>query len=348
MFKFANEQYFYVYLIIPILVLLVILAWRWRKKVITNFADSELHQFLFPDVSEAKIKTKLILQLLAIAFLILALARPQSGAKLQEVKREGADIIVALDVSNSMLAEDLIPNRLERAKQNISTMVDDLRGDRIGLIVFAGEAFMQLPITTDYNAARMFLRSTTTEAVSTQGTAIGAAIDLARKAFETSSKPENTKVLVVISDGENHEDDPIKAAKNAVKDGIKIYTVGIGSLKGTPIPNFHRGKRIGYKTDKEGNTVLTKLDEETLIELANVGDGKYYRTSNTLNGLKEIKKEIDKLEKQEMEAKMFTEYEELFQYFVALALILLTLDFFINKKKSKWLEKINLFSKQES
>jgi Ca-activated chloride channel homolog len=345
MFKFASNQYFYAYLIVPILIILIVYTWRWRKNVLKSFADSNLHQFIFPEVSDAKIKLKIILQLLAISFLILALARPQSGAKLQEVKREGADIIVALDVSNSMLAEDLIPNRLERAKQNISTMVDDLKGDRIGLILFAGEAIMQLPITTDYNAARMFLRSTTTEAVSTQGTAIGAAINLAKKAFESSSKPEHTKVMIIISDGENHEDDPIKVAKEAVEDGIKIYTVGIGSIKGTPIPNFQRGKKVGFKTDKEGSTVLTKLDETTLIELASIGGGSYYRTSNTTNGLKEIKKEIDRLEKTEMEAKMFTEYEELFQYFVALALILLTIDFFVSKKKSKWLEKINLFSK---
>ena len=349
MLRFSHIEYLYGLFLIPVLLIIFIIMWRWRKNAIKRFGDYELVLKLMPNLSDAKTLTKLTFQLIAFAFLIFAIAGPQMGSKLEEIKREGADIVIALDVSNSMLAEDLAPNRLERAKQSMLKLIDELNGDRLGIIVFAGEAFVQLPITTDYSAAKLFINTINTEIVPTQGTAIGTAIQLAVKSFGEPSENnlKKNKAIIIITDGENHEDDAINEAKNAVDQGIIIHTIGMGSPNGSPIPTLSNGIKTGYRKDKEGQTVVTKLNEQMLQDIASSGKGIYIRATNSKNGLDILMKEFEKMDKQEYDSKSFTEYEEQFQYFVALALLFLTLDFFVSRRKIKWLEKINLFEEKK-
>jgi Ca-activated chloride channel family protein len=281
--------------------------------------------------------------MIGYALLIIGIANPQTGSKLVEGERKGIDIMIALDVSNSMLAEDIQPNRLERAKQAISKLIDKLGNDRIGIIVFAGNAYMQLPITTDYAAAKMFLSTITTRIVPTQGTAIGEAIDMAIGSFDDET---HSRAIIIITDGENHEDEPVKSAENAAEQGIYVYTIGMGLLEGAPIPEYNKyNRRIGYKKDRQGSTVVTKLNEAMLQQIASAGNGVYVRANNTQSGLKTVFDEINSLEKTKFESKIFSDYENRFQYFIALSLIFIVLELFIFERKSKWLSKINLFGK---
>jgi Ca-activated chloride channel homolog len=343
MFRFENPYYLYALLLIPVMFILYLLMLNWKKRKLNEFGDLPVIMKLLPDISSFKTKSKIFLQLLAFSSLIIGIANPQLGSKLQEVKREGVDVILALDVSNSMLAEDLSPNRLERAKRGIAQFVDQLKGDRLGLIVFAGEAYVQLPITTDYAAAKMFLTTINTDIVPTQGTAIGSAIDLSVKSFGERNDERKSRVIIILSDGEDHQDDPIQAAKSASEEGIIIHTIGLGSPQGSPIPVYKNNKPAGYKTDKEGNTVVTRLDEETLQQIASVGKGLYVRASNAEMGLKLITTEINKMEKQEIEMQMYSDFEDQFQYFIAFALLLLTLDFFTGERKNRWFKGVNIF-----
>jgi Ca-activated chloride channel homolog len=281
------------------------------------------------------------LLMLALAFFIVGAARPQLGSKLKKIQREGVEIVIALDVSNSMLAEDIQPNRLERAKRAISRLVDRLNDDKIGLIVFAGEAYTQLPITTDYNSAKLFLEAVNTEIVPRQGTAIGAAINLALRSFTPGGIAN--KAIIIITDGENHEDDPVSAAQEAVKNGIVVHTIGMGLPQGSPIP-VQRGGQTDYMRDREGNVVITRLDEPMLEQIAAGGNGIYVRANNAQVGLNVLFDEINKLEKEEMDTLVYSEYEDQFQYFFAIGLLLLVLDFFIPERKNKYLMKVKLFS----
>jgi Ca-activated chloride channel family protein len=277
---------------------------------------------------------------------IIGIVNPQSGTKLEEVKRKGADLMICLDVSNSMKAEDLKPNRLEKAKQSISKLVDKLEGDRIGIIVFGGEAYVQLPITTDYAAAKLFLESINTEMIPTQGTAIGAAIDLAVESF---GKDEGkNKAILIITDGENHEDNAVKAAESAAEKGITIHAIGMGSVDGAPIPIYKNNVREGFRKDKEGNTVITKLDEKTLQEIATAGNGIFVRATNADAGLNYVLDAIGKLEKKEFESKMYSDYEDRFQWFIAAAFILLLIETFLTERKSKLYQQLNLFNDKKS
>jgi Ca-activated chloride channel family protein len=275
---------------------------------------------LFPDVSPCKKSLEIYLICYRIfRFLIIGIVNPQVGTKLEEVKRKGADLMICLDVSNSMKAEDLQPSRLEKSKQALSKLIDNLEGDRVGIIVFGGQAYVQLPITTDYAAAKMFLASISTDMVPTQGTAIGKAIDLAVESF---GKDEGkNKAIVIITDGENHEDDAIAAAETAVEKGITIHTIGMGSENGAPIPIYKNEVKEGYRKDKDGNTVVTKLNEPMLQQIAGAGSGIYVRATNSDAGLKNVLDAIDKLEKKQFESKMFSDYEDRFQWFVAAALV---------------------------
>ncbi|MGY8953655.1 MAG: VWA domain-containing protein, partial [Flavobacteriales bacterium] len=277
----------------------------------------------------------------AFACLIISLANPQIGSKLQEVKREGVDIIVALDLSNSMLAEDFSPNRLEKSKRSISKLVDRLHADRIGIVVFAGEAYVQLPLTSDYAAAKLFLRSVSTDIMPTQGTAIGEAIGLSAKSFDEQSKAG--KAIIIITDGENHEGDATAAASAAAEKNIKVFTVGMGSSKGVPIPVYRGGQRVDYRKDRDGNSIVTRLNEDMLKEIAAAGSGKYIRASNAGTGLDIIMDELDNMEKAEYGTKMFSDYEDRFQYPLALGLLLLIIEFFISEKRNRWLMDMNLF-----
>jgi Ca-activated chloride channel homolog len=337
MFRFSHSEYLYALLLIPFLLLIFGMMWKWRKKAFEAFGEWPVISQLIPDSSDSKTKIKLALQLTGFFFLVIAIAGPQMGTKLEEIKREGSDIVIALDISNSMLAEDLSPNRLERAKQYISKLIDDMHGNRLGMVVFAGESFVQLPITTDYAAAKLFINTINTDLIQSQGTAIGNAISLAVKSFglENESTLQKNKAIIIITDGENHEDDALGEATEAAKNGIFVHTIGMGSDQGAPIPIYKNGVRTGFRKDKEGNTVVTKMNESMLQELATAGKGIYVRAANSRNSLKIL---MD-------ETVQFSDYDDKFQYFVALALFFLSLDFFISRRKSKWMSKIKLFEK---
>lgn len=340
LFRFANPAFLYLLLILPVLLLLYIINEIRKKKAIRRLGDTTMVTTLLPEMSKSRPLIKFILLLLAITSGIIMLARPQFGSKLQDVKKQGVEVVIALDVSNSMLAQDIQPNRLTRAKQAISRLVDKMENDKIGLIVFAGDAYTQIPITTDYVSAKMFLSTISPDMVPKQGTAIGAAIDLGMKSFS----PDNSKskAMIIITDGENHVDDPVKSAEEAAKKGIVIYTIGIGSTEGVPIPITVNGKSE-YLKDASGNTVITKLDEDILKKIAIATGGSYVRASNSNIGLDEIYNQIKKLKKQELESTMYSEYNDQFQIFAAIMLFLVFAEFMIMDRKNRKLANIRLF-----
>lgn len=344
MFRFAHPVYLYWLALVPVAALLFILMRYSKKKAVKKFSDSILFNQLASEVSNSKPVLKIILFLFAYSLVVIGLANPQIGTKLEEVKREGVDIIIALDVSNSMKAEDIKPSRLERSKQAISRLIDKLENDRIGIIVFAGNAYVQLPITTDFAAAKLFLSSIDTDIIPTQGTAIGSAIDLATESFV--GQDNKHKALVIITDGENHEDDAIDAAKNANEKGVIIHTIGMGSPEGAPIPVYRNGVQVDFMKDHDGNTVITKLDQIGLEKIAAEGKGQFIRASNSDDGLNTILNEITKMDKKSFGTKMFTEYEDRFQYFIGAGLLFLLIEFMISNRKSKFMQRINLFGEE--
>jgi Ca-activated chloride channel family protein len=343
MWRFEHIDYLYALLLIPFFSGLFTLYLLWKKKAIRNFGEWPVIAQLMPLMSTRKLTFKFVLLMLAYGFLVIALANPQIGSKMEKVQRKGADLVIALDVSNSMLTEDIRPNRLTRATQGITKLIDRLEGDRIGIVVFAGKAYVQLPITTDYAAAKMFLSTISTQMVPTQGTAIGDAIDLAIQGF---GEDERSKAIIIITDGENHEGNVMESAKTATEKGIKIFTIGMGSPDGSPIPLYDQfGRQTGYKTDRQGQIIISKLDETTLQQLASAGNGIYVRASTGQDGLGRILEEINALEKQEIETKTFSEYEGRFQYFLAISLLFLLLELLVPERKSRWTDKIRLFNR---
>ena len=328
MLYFAAIKYLWLLLLVPVLPLLYALSLALRRRRLAKLGDPAAAARLMPHYSRAKGWIRLILVDLAVGLLAIALARPQIGAKLAERETRGAEIMICLDVSNSMLAEDYSPNRLERAKLAISRLVDRLRDDRIGLIIFAGKPFVQLPITTDYVSAKMFLSSIGPDSVPVQGTAIGDAVLTAVKSF--SSPSEKSRAIILITDGENHEDDAVAAAKQAAEAGVKLYTIGVGSPEGQPI-------RLNGELlkDKDGNIVVTKLDEGTLRKMAQVGGGAYVRAGNEEFGLNPIIDDLCRLEDEHFKSVVFEEYDEQYMYFVAAALVLLAVAFLIGDRRAK-------------
>ena len=341
LFRFANSEYLWALLVIPVLTLFFVWSRIKRRQLLRKFGNEDTISLLMPFASRFRPVLKFVILMLALASVIIGIARPQFGAKLKKVKREGIELIIALDVSNSMMAEDIKPNRLDRAKLAISRLVDRLKDDKIGLIVFAGDAYTQLPITTDYNSAKLFLNSINTQIVPKQGTAIGAAIGLAERSFTPDSK--SNKAIIVITDGENHEDDAVAAATAAAEKGIVIHTIGMGLPQGSPIPVLRNGQ-TEYLKDGSGNVVVTKLDEATLEKVAAAGEGIYIRANNAQVGLNTLLDEINKLQKTEMDAMIYSEYNDQFQYFFALGLFLIILEFLILERKNRYLKNINLFS----
>ena len=328
MLIFANHQFLILLLLVPLMPLLYGLV-RWmRRQRLRRIGDETLVKRLMPSWSGAKGWVRLVLFDLAFAFFVVGLSRPQIGAKLQERETKGAEIMICLDVSNSMLAKDYSPNRLERAKLAISRITEKLQDDRIGLIIFAGTSFVQLPITNDYVSAKMFLGSIGTESVPVQGTAIGDAILTAARGF--SAQSESSRAIIVITDGENHEDDPVDAAKQAAQMGIKVYTIGVGSLRGEPIP-----VEGGLMKDKDGNIVVTHLDEGTLRQVAEAGNGAYVHAGNEEFGLNPILNDINKMEDEVFNSVIFEEYDEQYMYFLAIALVLLVLEMLIGERRWK-------------
>jgi len=328
MLNFAQYQYLLLLGLVPLFFVLHALVCRWRSKRISKFGDKELVGSMMPSASKAKGWVRISLFSLAFTFFVIGLSRPQIGAKLKEHETQGVEIMIALDVSNSMLAEDYSPNRLERAKLAISRLVDKLHEDRIGLIVFAGNAFVQLPITTDYVSAKMFLNSINTESVPVQGTAIGAAINLSIKSFSTQS--EKSRAIIVITDGENHEDDPVAAAKQAAELGVRVFTIGIGSPEGKPVPLD--GELL---KDKNGEIVVSRLDEKVLQELAAAGGGAYVRAGNSEFGLTPIVESIQQMDEEKFNSVVFEDFDEQFMYFFAIALGLFVIEMLIGERKAK-------------
>jgi Ca-activated chloride channel family protein len=342
--RFERPGYLYALILIPVMIAVYLFVIYLQKKTLRRFADQEFMKVLIPLKSVGRPWIKMILLLLAVSALVFGLANLQSGARMEEVKREGIDIFIAIDVSNSMMAEDIAPNRLERSKQAISRLLDKLEGDRIGIIVFAGKAYIQLPITTDYAAARLFLSTINTEIVPSQGTAIGEAIEIAMKSFDQNDR---NKAVVIISDGEDHEENASDMADEAAKAGINVFTIGMGLAEGAPIPMYNEyGKKTGFRKDKQGNTVVTRLNESMLQKIAQAGNGSYVRANNTRSGLETIFTEINKLEKSEIDSKIFTDYENRFQWFIAMAILLLLAELLITARKRNWESKINLWKKQ--
>jgi Ca-activated chloride channel family protein len=328
MINFAQAQYLFLILLIPFFFLIQALVIKLRTRRIRKFGDEALVRQLMPSASKSKTWLRLVFFSIAFFFFVIALARPQIGAKLKEHETKGAEIMVVLDVSNSMLAEDYTPNRLDRAKLAISRLVDKLREDRIGLIVFAGNAFVQLPITTDYVSAKMFMGSISTESVPIQGTAIGEAINTALRSF--SAQSEKSRAIIVITDGENHEDDPVAAAKQAAEMGARVFTIGVGSPEGKPIPMD--GELL---KDKDGNIVVTRLDEAVLQEVAAAGNGVYVRAGNSEFGLNPIIDDIRKMEDEKYSSIVFEEYDEQFMYFMGIALFFFVIEMLIGERRSK-------------
>ena len=339
MLRFEHPYYFYLFALIPLLLVLYILMARWKRRALLRYGDPDIVKNLMPDYSRKRLFYKFILLLLSFSSLVLALANPQIGSRFEKVERKGIDIMIALDVSNSMLSEDIQPNRIERAKQAVARLIDNLTNDRIGLVVFAGKAYTQMPITTDYAAARLFLSGINPGMIPSQGTAIGDAIDLCVSSFGESKK---SKAIIIISDGENHQDDAVTAAKKANDHDVRVYTVGIGSPEGAPIPMIINGNNAGYKKDKDGNTIITKMSPEALQEIATAGEGVYVN-GNSTNSLQAVLDHIDKLEKSSIDSKVFSDYEDRFQYFLALALLLLICEIFIFERKARWADRIKLF-----
>ena len=341
MFRFGNTEYLWGLLIIPLLTFFFIWSRVSRKKALKKFGQPEILEQLMPFTSKNRPVFKFFVLMLALAFFMLGMARPQFGSKLKTVKREGVELVIALDVSNSMMAEDIQPNRLERAKRAIARLTDRLKDDKIGLIVFAGDAYTQLPITSDYNSAKLFLNSVNTQIVPKQGTAIGASINLAMRSFTPNG--EANKAIIIITDGENHEDDAISAAKEAVENGVIVHTIGMGLPSGSPIPVLRNGQ-TDYLKDRDGNVVVTKLNEKMLEQIAAAGEGIYVRANNAQVGLNALFDEINKMEKEEMESRTYSEYDDQFQYFFAIGLFLLLLEFVILERKNKYLKNVKLFS----
>jgi len=336
-FQFANKEFLYGLLIVPLLVMFFVFFIRKKNLAIKNMGTKEVIESLMPEVSKSRPIIKFTILMLSLTLIILAIARPQFGSKLQEIQTSGAEIIIALDISNSMLCEDIYPSRLEKAKSSIIKLLDKLYTDKIGIIVFAGEANTQIPMTNDYTSSKLFIKSIKTDFIDIQGTAIADAINLAMNSF--SPKNDMNKAVIVISDGENHEGDAILAASSAKEKGVVVHTIGIGSERAEPIPVESGSSQ--FKKDKDGEIIMTKLNEEMLKEIAEAGGGVYVKANNSTTGLEYIYDEINKIEKGEITT--YAEYDEKFHYLIFAAFILLFFEFFILERKNRFLSKIKIF-----
>ncbi|MGY4386585.1 Ca-activated chloride channel family protein [Pedobacter sp. UYP24] len=341
MLRFENIQLLWALALIPLMIIVFLIIRRWKRKALKALGDQKTVRMVIPEVSFSRPGIKFILYIIAFAAMIFAVANPQIGTKVEEGKKNGSDLMILLDVSNSMLAGDLAPNRLENAKRAISQMIDNLHNDRVGIIIFAGEAYVQLPITTDYSAAKLFLNNINTEIVPTQGTAIGAAIEMGMKSFSLVNG--TTKAMVIMTDGENHEDDAVAAAKEANSKDVTIHVIGLGSPEGAPMPIYRNGNPVGFRKDESGQTVVSKLNEDMCKEIAAAGEGVYVRASNANSGLGIVLDQVNKMQKKTYDSKVFKNYEDRFQFFLVIALVLLLVEFFISNRKNMKLSALNLF-----
>lgn len=344
MYQLEEPIYFYLLFAIPVIMLLFILVLLWKKRTQRKFASTDSLNKLSPNRSVFKPVLKLIVLCLGIACMSFALVNPKIGTKLETLKREGVDVVFALDVSKSMLAEDIAPNRLEKAKQLVTQIVNSLVGDRVGIIGYAGSAFPQVPITTDFSSAKLFLNSMNTDMVSSQGTAITEAIEMAKTYYD--DEEQTNRVLFIVSDGEDHEGNLGQVADEAASEGIKIYTIGVGTLKGGPIPIKRNGVLQFYKRDQNNEQVITRLGEDRLKEIAERGNGEYIDGSNTKLVIENVTAILNGMDKKEFEAKQFTDFKDQFQWFLAGALFLLIIDVLLLERKTLWLQRLNLFNEK--
>lgn len=342
MYQIEEHKWFWLLLLILGLVMVFLWAQLWKLKTKQQFSNPVLLKRLSPDQSIFKSILKLITLALAIASFVIALVNPKIGTKLETVKREGVDIVFALDVSKSMLAEDIAPNRLDKAKQLTTQIINTLVSDRVGIIAYAGKAVPQLPITTDYGAAKMFLQNINTDMLSSQGTAIEEAVVLSQSYY--NDEDQTNRVLIILSDGEDHNDVSADVARAAAEEGIKIFTIGVGTEKGGPIPIKRNGVVLRYKKDNNEEVVITKLDKETLIDIANNGNGIFIDGTNTQEVVDSISDILQKMDKKEFEAKKFAEFKDQFQWFLGLGLFFIILDVFFLERKTAWLKRLNLFN----
>ena len=341
MYQLEEKIWFWVLAVIPVIVLFFLVLQFWKYRTQRKFADKELLKRLSPNTSFFKSVLKIIVLCLAFASLAIALVNPKVGTKLETVKREGVDIVFAVDVSKSMLAEDIAPNRLEKAKQLVTQIINNLASDRVGIIAYAGKAFPQLPITTDYASAKMFLQNMNTDMLSSQGTAINEAIRLATTYFD--DEQQTNRVLIIISDGEDHSEEAASVAEEANEEGIRIFTIGVGDVNGGPIPERRNGVIANYKKDSQGETVITRLDEETLNNIASLANGVYINGKNTNEVVETISEILNAMDKKEFETKQFSDFKDQFQWFLGFAVFFLLLDIFLLERKTAWLKKLNLF-----
>jgi Ca-activated chloride channel family protein len=347
MLRFANTELLWGLVVIPVFLLIFLAVTVWKKKAIASLGDKNVVKLMMPQVSPSRPWLKSIFFLLAYAMLVIGAADPQIGSKTEDVKRQGADLMILLDVSNSMLAQDLAPSRLENAKQAIAQLIDKLHSDRIGMIVFAGEAYVQLPVTTDYSAAKLFLSTISTDMVPTQGTAIGAAIDLGMQSFDF--KNGTGKAMIIITDGENHEDDAVGAAKNARSKNVSVNVVGVGSTEGAPLPMYDgNGQPEGFRVDNQGQKVISKLSEDMCKEISAAGGGVYVQANNSNSGLGIVMDQINKLQRKTVDSKSFKDFEDRFQFFIGIAFVLLLVEFFISNRRNMRLSGIKLFEVKKS
>ncbi len=346
MYELDHPYYFYLLALIPVVVVVYLLLQIWKRRARKRFGDAELLEKLAPERSGVKSVLKLILSLLIIACIAVGLVNPKIGSSLETAKREGIDVVFALDVSKSMLAEDARPDRITKAKQIISRTLDRMVSDRVGIIIYAAQAYPQLPITTDYGAARLFLQTVDTEIIPSQGTAIADAINLATRYFDDET--QQNRIVVILSDGEDHEEGFEEAAKQAAELGIKIYTVGIGTEKGAPIPDIRGGVNVGFKRNRNNEIVVSRLNSSNLKQIAIATNGGYINGKITRDAVNSIIETIEQMEKKEFESQVFSDYEDQFQWFLGLAILLLVLDTFILERKTQWFKRLRLFDDEKS
>ena len=344
MYQLEETSYFYILLIIPIMIIGFLFLKTWKKNIQKKYISENLLQFLSPNISNFKPRIKLLFLILFILFSTIALVNPKIGTELKTVKREGVDIVFALDVSKSMLAEDIAPNRLEKAKRIVSEIINTLNNDRVGVIAYAATALPILPITDDYSTAKTFLQSLNTDMLSSQGTAIIQSINLAQKFYD--DEDQTNRVLCILSDGEDHEVERQNLLELAERSGITIITIGLGSVKGAPIPIKENNIVKSYKKDENGDVVVTKLNSQLLNTIANSSSGIYIEGLNTELVVEEISKRLKEMDKKEFESKQFVAYKDQFQWFISFAILFLSLELLVFEKKTYWVKKLNLFNEK--
>ena len=341
MLRFANAYILWALVLVPLLIIVFLIVRDWKKRALASLGDKAVISRIMPQVSFSRPVLKFIFFIVAYTVLIIGIADPQVGGHTDEVKKRGADIMILLDVSNSMLSKDFAPDRLDNAKQALAQLIDNLHEDRIGIVVFAGEAYVQMPITTDYSAAKIFLNTINTNMVPVQGTAIGAAIDLGAKSFDY--KDGTSKAMILMTDGENHEDDAITSAQSAHEKGVAIHVIGFGSPQGAPVPIYENGKQNGFHLDSAGHTVISKLNEDMCKQIALAGNGVYIRATDATSGLGIVMDQIHKMKQSTYDSKSFKDFEDRFQFFIAIALLLFVAEFFISNRKNLRLSNLKLF-----